>query len=133
MYTALSPEGAIAELDKHAAEFAGARRRRDLVSVQVTVDGVLDLTSRWTRVRHGISLATLTGDAPADLAACRGLARREVLGGRYGAILAPSAAPGGGVNLMLYVEHTGHLRDLTNGPDRVTITPGYRWPGTLPS
>jgi hypothetical protein len=64
--------------------------------VQVTVDDVLDLTSRWTRVRHGISLATLTGDAPADLAACRGLARREVLGGRYGAILAPSAAPGGG-------------------------------------
>lgn len=128
MYTALTPQGAIAELDKHAAEFAGARRRRDLVSVRVRVEGVLDLTSRWTRTRLGVDLAALTGDDPTDLATCRTLARRQVLHGPYGAILAPSAAPGGDVNLMIYIEHTGHLRELANGPDRVTITPGHRWP-----
>lgn len=52
--------------------------------------------------------------------------------GTYGAILAPSAALAGGVNLVVYVEHTGHLRELANGPDRVTITPGYAWVRTAP-
>jgi len=127
LYTALTPEGAIAELDKHAALFGGPARR-DLVSLRVAVDGVLDLTHARTRARCGIALAALTGDASTDLAACRALARRAVLGGdagvSYGAILAPSAALAGGVNLIVYVEHTGHLRELANGPDRVTITPG---------
>ena len=116
MYTALTPQGAIAELDKHAAEFAGARRRRDLVSVRVRVDGVLDLTSRWTRARLGVSLSTLTGDEPSDVAACRALAVREVLHGRYGAVLAPSAAPDGDVNLMLYVERTGTSASSPTAP-----------------
>ncbi|GJG89732.1 hypothetical protein tb265_49130 [Gemmatimonadetes bacterium T265] len=130
LYTALTPEGAIAELEKHAALFGGPTRR-DLVSVQVAVDGVLDLTYGRTRARWGIDLATLTSDTPADLAACRALARRAVLGGdvggAYGAVLAPSAALDGGVNLIVYVEHTGHLREVTNGPDRVPISPGHRW------
>lgn len=82
LYTALTPEGAIAELDKHAAAVA---------------------------------------------AFCRALARREVLHGRYDAILAPSAALRGSVNLMIYTVRTGHIHELANGPDRVTVTPGYRW------
>ena len=101
----------------------------------MAVEGVLDLTQVRTRARCGVDLAALTGDAPADLAACRALARRAVLGGSersYGAILAPSAALAGGVNLIVYVEHTGHLRELANGPDRVMITPGYTWVGTVP-
>ncbi len=125
LYTALTPEGAIAELDKVAALYGGPARR-DLVSIQVAVEGVLDLRSRWTRRRLGIDEATLTSDRPEDLVACRALARREVLGGRHGAILAPSAALPGGVNLIVYVEHTGHLRELANGPHRVTITAGHR-------
>lgn len=130
LYTALTPEGAIAELDKHATLFGGPARR-DLVSIHVAVDGVLDVTHARTRARYGVDLATLTGDAPADLTACRALARRAVLGrdagGSYGAILTPSAALPGGVNLIVYVEHTAHLRTLANGPDRVTIAPGVAW------
>lgn len=133
LYTALTPEGALAELDKHADEFAGRRRRRDLVSLRVDIDQILDLTSTIIRVRLGVPESVLTGDDATDLAFCRGLARREVLHGEYGAILAPSAAPGGGVNLMIYSMRTDHIRELKNGPHRMTVTPGYRWPrGSAP-
>ena len=128
LYTALTPEGAIAELDKHAEAFAGRRRRRDLVSLRVDVDNILDLTAAGTRARLRAPKAVLTGDEPGDLVFCRALARREVLHGRYDAILAPSAALRGGVNLMIYTVRTDHIHELANGPDRVTITPGYRWP-----
>ncbi len=63
IYTSLTPEGAIAELDKHADAFAGRRRRRDLVSIRVDVDRVLDLTSAFVRLRVGATLASLTGDS----------------------------------------------------------------------
>lgn len=127
LYTALTPEGAIAELDKHAAEFGRTGKRRDLVSLQVDVDEVLDLTIAGLRTRLGISKDALTGDASSDLVACRRLAQRTALRGPFGAILTPSAALAGGVNLIIYQMRTDHIRDLTNGPERVTITPGYRW------
>ena len=95
--TALTPEGAIAELDKHADQFAGRRRRRDLVSLRVDVGDVLDLTSARVRARLRVPAGALTGDEPSDLALCRTLAQRQVLHGSYGAILAPSAALTGGV------------------------------------
>lgn len=129
VYTALTPEGAIAELDKHAAEFAGRSRRRDLVSLRVDVTDILDLTGARTRVRLGVPAGALTGDGDDDLVFCRALARREVLRGAYGAILAPSAALPGGVNLMIYTLRTNHIRELTNGTDRVAITAGYNWTG----
>ena len=128
LYTALTPEGAIAELDKHATEFGATRTRRDLLSLEVDVDEILDLTIAGARTRLGITREMLTGDAPSDLVACRRLAQRAVLRGPYGAILAPSAALAGGVNLMIYQSRTDHIMALMNGPDRVTITPGYRWP-----
>ena len=74
-------------------------------------------------------LASVTGDSAKDLAFCRTLAQQHVLRGEYGAILAPSAALPGGVNLMIYNLRTDHIRELSNGPDRVTITPGYNWLG----
>jgi hypothetical protein len=35
----------------------------------------------------------------------------------------PYAALPGTVNLMIYVERTGGIRILTNGPDRITLAP----------
>ena len=128
LYTALTPEGAIAELDKHAEQFAGRRRRRDLVSLAVEVHQVLDLTSRFVRARHRLDAARLVGDTPADLAYCRAIAREFVLEQGYGAIRAPSAAVADRQNLIIYTLRTDHIRRLDDGPDRVTIQPGYRWP-----
>lgn len=127
LYTSLTPEGAIAELQKHTSEYL-APLRRDLVSLEVDVAPVLDLTSERVRTRLGVALPDLTGDRTADLAACRALARRHVLHGTFRAILAPSASLPGAANLMIYVESTGGIRLLTNGPDRVALTPGFRWP-----
>lgn len=123
LYTSLTPEGAVAEFEKHLAEY-GAPRRRDLVSIDVGVGPVLDLTSSRILRRLGLDPAALTGDGPGDLAACRAIARGHVLHGPYRAILAPSASLPGAANLMIYVESTNGIQDLSNGPDRVTITPG---------
>jgi hypothetical protein len=128
IYTALTPEGAIAEYEKHVAAY-GAPLRRDLVSLRVAVGPVLDLTSRFVRRRSGIRLDALVGDDADDLARCRALARRQVLDGPFRALLAPSAALDGAVNLMIYVASTSGIRDLADGPDRATIAPGFRWPG----
>lgn len=53
IYTSLSAEGAIAELGKHAEEFGGPHRERDLVSLRVDIDEILDLTSVRVRLRLG--------------------------------------------------------------------------------
>lgn len=123
LYTSLTPQGAIAEFEKHVAEYA-APRRRDLVSLYASVGPVLNLTSAPTRQRVGIRLETILGDGPRDTATCRAIARRYVLEGSYRAILAPSASLEGAVNLMIYVASTPGIQELANGPDRMTITPG---------
>jgi RES domain-containing protein len=94
----------------------------------VEVDDVLDLTSRLVRARHRIDAARLVGDAPADLAYCRAIAREFVLAAGFGAIRAPSAALAGRQNLVIYTLRTDHLRRLDDGPDRITIQPGFQWP-----
>ena len=123
LYTSLTAAGATAEFEKHHATY-GAPRRRDLVSVEVDVGPVLDLTDRRILRAAGIDPEVLTGDRPWELAACRAIAGHFVLGEGYGAILAPSAARTGESNLMIYLRTTAGIRHLGNGPDRLTITPG---------
>lgn len=127
LYTSLTPQGAIAEFEKHLREYA-APRRRDLVSLYVKVGPVLNLTSALVRRRVGISLDAILGDDAGGTAACRAIAREHVLDGSYRAILAPSASLDGAVNLMIYVASTSGIQEIADGPDRVTITPGFRWP-----
>lgn len=131
IYTALTPEGAVAEYERHVALF-GLRGERDLVSIRLDVDDVLDLTSELQRRRCRIPLHAIAGDEPRDLAACRRLAVRAVFRDGYGAILAPSAALPEGVNLMVYELRTDHIRTLLNGPDRTRIVPGRGWPPPPP-
>lgn len=127
LYTSLRPQGAIGEYQKHLAEY-GHPKRRDLVSLDVSVRPVLDLTSARIRQRLGVSLDTLTGDTSADLIRCRRIAREAVLRDEYCAILAPSASIRGDVNLMIYIESTRGIRSMMDGPDRITIDPAFRWP-----
>jgi RES domain-containing protein len=127
LYTSLTPRGAIAEFEKHLAAYGG-RRTRDLVSLQVSVGPVLDLTRPQTLRTFGLAPATLMGDHPRDLAACRSIARDRVLHGPYRAILAPSASSEGAVNLMIYLLDVHQIQELSNGPDRITIMPGFQWP-----
>lgn len=128
LYTALDPRGAIAEFEKHYAEYA-APAERDLVSVDVQVSPVLDLTNPTVRSRLGVDQQTLVGDTATDLAKCRAMAKRWV-GNGGAAILAPSAALPGAVNLLIYLESTAGIATLNNGPDRVRITHGSGWPPT---
>lgn len=128
LYTSLTPQGAVAEFERHLAEYR-APRRRDLVSLDVSVGPVLDLTSAAAVREYGVTVGILTGSAPSELAACRALAHRAVMSDGYAAILAPAAALAGGVNLMVYLQGSV-LPELANGPDRVTIQSGYVWPGT---
>lgn len=127
LYTSLTPQGAIAEFEKHVREYA-APRRRDLVSLYVKVGPVLNLTSALVRRRVGISLAAIVGDDARDRTACRAIAIQHVLKGPYRAILAPSASLAGAVNLMIYVASTRGIQEIADGPDRITITPGFRFP-----
>lgn len=128
LYTALDPRGAIAEFEKHYAEYA-APAERDLVSVDVRVSPVLDLTNATVRTLLAVDQQTLVGDIGRDLAACRTIAKRWV-GNGGAAILAPSAALPGAVNLLIYLESTAGITSLNNGPDRVRITHGSTWPPT---
>lgn len=100
--------------------------RRDLVSIDVSVGPVLDLTCPDVLRRVGADPTILTSDEPRHLARCRAVAAGAVLSGEYRAILAPSAALPGGTNLMIYVESRAGRLELANGPDRITITPGFR-------
>lgn len=125
LYTSLSADGALAERAKYLRS-AGFRLEDaaafELVSLEIQVEPVLDLTSPAVRRRLGVQLATLTGDAPEDLDACRAvadLARQE----GYNAILSPSAALQGAVNLNLYINGRADQYVLNEGTERISITP----------
>jgi RES domain-containing protein len=103
LYTDLTEDGALAEAVKYLKRAGIAPRfspPRDLVSLRVRLDGVMDLTSASVRRSLGVSLATITGDEDADIETCRSIAdlarQREHCG-----ILSPSAAPGGATNLNI--------------------------------
>jgi RES domain-containing protein len=128
LYTALTPAGALAEYRKHFLANAfdvapGVLAPRDLVSIDVRVEPVLDLTRPRVRAAFGVTLEQLTGDGRADLAACRRVAWNAFrLGHR--AILAPSAAQEGEPTLMLYIESQHGRLTARNGPHRIPINHG---------
>lgn len=120
LYTSLTREGARAEYDKELIRSgidAAMDQRRDLVSLEVSVARVLDLTELAVRRRLGVNLAQLTGDAPDDLETCRLIADLARLDG-YDAILSPSAALERARNLNLYIDRRADHMRLMEGPDR---------------
>lgn len=120
LYTSLSREGAVAEYAKELRRLGietSADQAKDVVSLNVGVAHVLDLTDVRERERLGVSLGTLTGDDEDDLESCRLVADLARFAG-YDAILSPSAALAGERNLNLYIDgRADHLR-LLEGPER---------------
>jgi len=119
LYTSTTREGAIAEYQKTMLR-AGLTRspmERDLVSLDVTVEPVLDLTSTSVRRRLKVKLDTLRGDDSEDLEACLELADYARAEG-YTAILTPSAASKDDTNLAIYVDGRADRMQLDQGPDR---------------
>jgi hypothetical protein len=122
LYTSYTAAGALAEYDKLAAGEAGyAARPRDLVSIHVDVEPVLDLGDEDVRARYQVTERGLLG---AGYGTSHRVVREAVLRDGFRAIRAPSAAGEGIVNLMIYPEsHSGRLR-YSDGPDRLPINFG---------
>jgi hypothetical protein len=99
-----------------------ASSARDLVSLEVRVDPVLDLTSAGVLRKIGIEREMITGDGDDSLELCRTLADLAHQQG-YHAILSPSAALAGSVNLNLYVDGRADHYSLDVGRERTTVTP----------
>ncbi len=104
LYTALTREGALAEYERYLQRAAlTGLKPRELVTIEVTVEPVLDLTDEAVRAELGLSLETLVGEGAADIEACRDVADWARANG-YRAIVAPSAASSGEKILAIYLE-----------------------------
>lgn len=121
LYTALSRKGARAEYRKYLTRAGVTRgiKTRDLVSIQVSVEPVTDLTDgRSSPVSPDAPF--LTGDDPEDLERCRTLADALRAEGRA-ALLTPSAALAGKTNLVLYIDGPAGKIHLEVGGERDRI------------
>jgi RES domain-containing protein len=128
LYTALSRHGAIGEYRKHfdwsGLGAPGTIKPRDLVSLLVDVEPVLDLTDPAVLERLEIENPdVLIGDTARHLAICRRIARNALQDG-YRAIQAPSAAAAGEGTLLIYPESEHGRLLLRNGPDRIPLNYG---------
>jgi len=122
LYTAATREGAIAEYRKALTKMGLTRSPmvRDLVSLDVSVEPVLDLTSVSIRRRLRVSIDTLRSDDSEALESCLSLADYARAEG-YGAILTPSAALKSATNLAIYIDGRADRLQLDAGPDRETL------------
>lgn len=120
LYTALSRDGAIAEYQKLLRLLgidADEDRERDLVTLEVDVDPVLDLTDTTILKRLGLTSASLVEDTDEGFELCRTLADIARADG-YSAIMSPSAAAPGEVNLTIYIDGRAGDLSLNVGPVR---------------
>jgi RES domain-containing protein len=122
LYTSLTKDGAIAEyrkyLEKVKSTFAKSKPR-DLVSIVVSVDPVLDFTTPSTSPVPPSS-PFLVEDSPEDLEICRILADKAREEG-YAAILVPSAALDGEKNLVIYIDGPARNIRLDEGNVREPV------------
>jgi hypothetical protein len=99
------------------------QKPRDLVSIEVTVRPVLDLTELAIQARYAASLEKMTGDSDEELEQCRQLAD-AARGEGFRAILAPSAAQEVERVLVIYPEGRASDLRLREGPDRLAVNHG---------
>ncbi|MCX6071370.1 MAG: RES family NAD+ phosphorylase [Chloroflexi bacterium] len=122
LYTALKPQGALAEYRKYYRQRGMANRPkspRDLVSVEVDLDPVVDLTDPGNGIVDP-KASFLTGDTPQDYDKCQALAD-DVRAAGYVGLIAPSAAAPGEKNLMIYIDGPAQQIALDDGGDRIPI------------
>lgn len=127
LYAAVSEECALAEFREMVlltGSSLGAVGKRDVVSIDVAVEPVLNLSDPTKRSGVGIRLAAIVGDDEADRETCRRIADWARLRS-FVAILAPSAASAGEQILVIYPDmHPASSIDLDVGPDRLPINYG---------
>jgi RES domain-containing protein len=116
----LSRDAAVAEYEKVLRGSSLPRVKRELVTLEVVVDPVLDLRSRTTRRTVGVTKAALTGDAESDLGSCLAIADWARSEG-YSGIISPSAAQDGGAVLAIYVDGPVAGVELYEGGTREVI------------
>jgi RES domain-containing protein len=128
LYTALTREGALAELEKLRLHYGSAMGSRELVSIDIhRLDPVLDLTdlATYAATARGAgehpNAALLTADGDATLEHCRMVADQARTQGCTG-LLVPSAALRGAKNLVVYFDVVAPKQlDIDDGPDREVI------------
>jgi len=120
LYTSLSMDGALAELDKMLYRKGRTPRGigpSELVSIQVDLDPVVDLTDP-NNPYVDPNDPFLTGDTEQDIEQCRSLADRIRDDGAV-AIIVPSAAEPGCRNLDIYIDGPAGKIHLADGGDRI--------------
>ena len=123
LYTAFAKEGAVAEYKKYLERENTSSIKsqpRELVSITVDINPVLDLTNKKTSLVSPSS-SFLTGDDPDDLEKCRVLADTAREQG-YAAIIAPSAAVDDEKNLMIYIAGPADDIQLDDGGKRIQLS-----------
>ncbi len=106
LYTSLTESVAQAEWGKRKSKQPRFRRsQRDVVTIQVDVQPVADLTdsSVWNQLGLSVTLSEMTNDSASDYSACRQAADR-VRSHDYNAVLVPAAVPVNGANLMALLD-----------------------------
>lgn len=126
LYTALHPFGALLEHSKYfgAPNLGGLTKPRDLVSLRVTVNPVLDLRDAAWLGAYPNWPASVLGNTDSCREVCRSLADDAIDMG-FRAIRVPSSMiPGNSAldNLVIFVNGPAHGLDLMEGPDRYPIT-----------
>ena len=125
LYTALTREGALAELRKIREQNASgsgtiAFSKRELRSIEVKVQPILDLTDPATIKTLAVDVREFLGDDDGSLEACRKVAdfaRAQ----NYRAMIVPSAALEGEKNLVIFPDGPAHELELEVGPDAVIV------------
>jgi RES domain-containing protein len=123
LYTALTPEGALAEYRKYFRQRNMTGRPQtphELVSVEVDLHPVLDLTDPANGVVDP-EASFLTGDSEQDKDRCRALAD-DLREAGYVGVVVPSAAKKGEKNLVIYIDGPAAQIALDDGPDRSLIS-----------
>lgn len=123
LYSSLTRTGAKAEYRKYL-QFAGATgqiqmRPRELVSLRVSVEPVVDLTNPSdSPIPPGSPF--MTADDERSIEACRQLA--DILRGRgFVALITPSAAKSRAKNLVIYFDGPAENLDIDDGGDRLPL------------
>ena len=125
LYTALSPEGAIAEYRKYFAQRGMQDRPQtahDLVSIEVDVHPVIDLTEAGNGIVDPAA-TFLTGNSPEDFEKCRALAD-DLRAAGFVAAIVPSAAMPGAKNLVIYIDGPAQQIGIDDGGDRMCMELG---------
>lgn len=123
LYTSLSEGVARAEWGKRQNKQPRFQRsQRDVVTIQVDVEPVADLTDPSVRNQLGLSVtpSEMTNDSSSDYSACRQAADR-VRSHDYNAVLVPAAVAVNGANLIIYLDGKPKNIHLTEGYVRKTI------------